>query len=287
MTSADTVQTTRRWFSESLGGKPSVSEAFAHVARERFLVGPPWHRLIPGLVDENERWEQLEGDDLAPVYANSLFALDIDGQTVDHPQPSDLARWLSEALPEPGQTVLHVGCGAGYCTALLSEMVGPTGRVFAYEPVPELAARARGALADVPQVTFVDTPTPDAALDVVFVTVGITHPMSHWLTALKIGGRMVLPLTTTFHGNWRDGGFVVRIERHEPHGARPWLARVIDRTAVRSSPIGREPRVERQLEKLLREGCAERIRWASTLQHEHGDEWCVVHLDGFCLQIDP
>ncbi len=37
----------------------------------------------------------------------------------------------------PGQTAIDVGANAGYLTAVMAQCVGPAGRVFAFEPVPE------------------------------------------------------------------------------------------------------------------------------------------------------
>lgn len=39
-------------------------------------------------------------------------------------------------LLRPGDTVVDVGANAGYFTLLAANLVGPTGRVFAFEPVP-------------------------------------------------------------------------------------------------------------------------------------------------------
>ena len=40
--------------------------------------------------------------------------------------------------PEKGDKVLDVGSGSGWTTALLAEIVGPSGQVFAIERIPEL-----------------------------------------------------------------------------------------------------------------------------------------------------
>lgn len=47
------------------------------------------------------------------------------------------------ALIEPGQTVYDVGANIGFFTMLCSRLVGPEGRVYAFEPIPENLATLR------------------------------------------------------------------------------------------------------------------------------------------------
>jgi protein-L-isoaspartate(D-aspartate) O-methyltransferase len=46
-----------------------------------------------------------------------------------------------------GDRVIHVGCGVGYYTAIIAEVVGPSGQVIGLEIDADLAARARENLA--------------------------------------------------------------------------------------------------------------------------------------------
>jgi protein-L-isoaspartate(D-aspartate) O-methyltransferase len=55
----------------------------------------------------------------------------------------------------PGEHVLHLGCGTGYYTAIIAELVGSTGRVTAVEIDLTLAQKTRAALADWPQVKVI------------------------------------------------------------------------------------------------------------------------------------
>jgi len=58
------------------------------------------------------------------------------GQTISQPYTVELMlRWLDA---RPGQKVLDVGSGSGWTTALLAHIVGPKGRVYAVERIPEL-----------------------------------------------------------------------------------------------------------------------------------------------------
>ena len=76
-----------------------------------------------------------------------------------------------------GETVIHVGAGTGYYSALLARLVGPTGHVHAYEIDGELAERARNALSDHPNVSVharsaVGGSVPEA--DAIYVNAGAT-----------------------------------------------------------------------------------------------------------------
>lgn len=54
--------------------------------------------------------------------------------------------WHTEVMAkliEPGMTAVDVGANLGYFTVLMGELVGPGGRVHAFEPNPALATRLR------------------------------------------------------------------------------------------------------------------------------------------------
>lgn len=58
------------------------------------------------------------------------------GQTIS--QPLTVAFMLELLQPQVGQRVLDVGSGSAWTTALLAEIVGPTGLVTAIERIPQL-----------------------------------------------------------------------------------------------------------------------------------------------------
>ena len=60
------------------------------------------------------------------------------GQT--NSQPSTVRAMLELLDAQPGHRVLDVGSGSGWTTALLAELVGPTGEVVGVERVPDLVA---------------------------------------------------------------------------------------------------------------------------------------------------
>ena len=100
-------------------------------------------------------------------------------------------------------TVLEIGTGSGYQTAVLAELAG---HVYTVERLPELAKAARDLLTELgyANVRFV---TGDGSLgypeeapyDAIVVTAAAPHVPEPLRTQLKPGGRMVLPITTGPH----------------------------------------------------------------------------------------
>ena len=172
------------------GDTRRLRAAFADIAREDFLGPPPW--LLLG----NEFGRDW-CDDPVELYQDALVGLDV-GRGINNGQPSLHARSLAACDPHDGDTVLHVGAGLGYYSAILAQLVGPTGRVVAYEIEADLAARAAAYLAPWPQVrvrALSGAVPPLPASDVIYVNAGATHPVAAWLDALRVGGRLIFPLT--------------------------------------------------------------------------------------------
>jgi len=94
--------------------------------------------------------------------------------------------------------VVQIGCGLGYFSAILSEIVGPKGRVRAIECEARLAARAAIYLRAYPNVEVVngdgchDIGEP---ADVIIAHAGFSHPHPLWLQSLRPRGRLLVPLT--------------------------------------------------------------------------------------------
>jgi protein-L-isoaspartate(D-aspartate) O-methyltransferase len=169
---------------------PRIEKAFTAVPREEFAGPPPW-RIGSGGV-----YGRVSDSDPASLYDDVLVAIDA-GRGINNGQPSLHALCIDALGVKEGETVVHVGAGAGYYTAILAYLVGPTGRVVAYEIEPNIAERARANLARFPQVEVrarsgVDEAPPKA--DCIYVNAAATHPVRAWLDALNVGGRLLFPL---------------------------------------------------------------------------------------------
>jgi protein-L-isoaspartate(D-aspartate) O-methyltransferase len=125
------------------------------------------------------------------------------------------------------ETVVRIGAGSGYYTAILAHLVGPDGRVYAYEIDEALAVRASRNLIEQHQVEVrmqsgVAPDLPQA--DLIYVCAGAAQPSRTWLDALGPGGRLLFPLAPT--GVF---GGMLRITR--PDQGSTWPARFVTRAA--------------------------------------------------------
>jgi protein-L-isoaspartate(D-aspartate) O-methyltransferase len=194
----------RAMFVASGSGDRAIERAFAHVGRERFLPPPPWtlygHEAPQGTTS-----------DPADLYRNVLVAIDA-RRGINNGEPSLHAAWMGSVRPRTGETVLHVGAGSGYYTALLAELVGTTGRVVAYELDPDIAEMARHNCASLVNVTVVAGSAVGVTLpaaDIIYVNAAVAVPPIGWLRALLPGGRLVFP--------WHPApeiGLAMKVTRH-------------------------------------------------------------------------
>ncbi len=140
------------------------------------------------------------------------------GQT--NSQPRTVSAMLELLDVRPGQRVLDVGSGSGWTTALLAELVGPTGSVLGVERVPDLVAtgRANVEAARMPwariraAVTGVLGAPQEAPFDRVLVSAMARRLPDELLAQLGEHGILVVPVS----------GRMLRVERDDevPDGRR-------------------------------------------------------------------
>ena len=167
-----------------------LAAAFESLPRERFVGPPPWNIVSP------EGYLQGASDDPAVLYQDVLVPLGA-VESLNNGQPSLHALCLRALAPEKGEHAIHVGAGTGYYTSILARLVGPMGRVYAYEIVPDLAQQAAKNLSDLPQVSVygrsgAEAPLPEC--DLLYVSAAAAEPLAVWLDALKLEGRLMFPL---------------------------------------------------------------------------------------------
>lgn len=132
-----------------------------------------------------------------------------EGQTIS--QPYMVAVMTQELDIHPGMSVLEIGTGTGYQTAVLSVMVKPEGKVYTVESVGKLAESARRRLEGmgyqntrfcVGDGTFGwpkslwDEPG-DPCFDRILVTAAAPSLPNPLINQLKTGGILLIPLGDT------------------------------------------------------------------------------------------
>ena len=165
--------------------------AFSCVPREDFVGPGPWPIFI------GSGYLPTLSCDPRLLYQDVLVGLAVE-RGINNGQPSLHARCLAACDPQPGESVLHLGVGTGYYSAVLAHLVGNTGHVTGFEIEADLAARALVNLRPLANVAVMAASATAAVLpraDVIYVNAGATHPPPAWLDALNIGGRLIFPLT--------------------------------------------------------------------------------------------
>jgi protein-L-isoaspartate(D-aspartate) O-methyltransferase len=238
---AMSVRMARRWYAEELRfaanvRSPAVIAAFATVPRERFVGPGPWRIKSP--MRMGDYWT-TEGGDPHHVYHDALIALDA-ARGINNGQPSLWAGLFDQLGIAAGEHVLHLGCGTGYYSAIIAELVGITGKVAAIEIDATLAERARAALAPWRQASVVNADGSRTSLDpadVIIASAGATHPLPAWLDALNPRGRLLFPMTA--EGQW--GGMLLVARQSADVYASRFLcpAGFIEFSGARDPEIGR------------------------------------------------
>lgn len=167
-----------------------VARVFGTVPRERFVGPPPWKTF-------GGEGEGVLVDDPAMLYQDVLVQIKREA-AINNGQPSLHALCFAALRIVAGESAVHIGAGTGYYTAMLGALVREGGRVDAYEIENDLAGRARENLAGMPWIQVhaeSGTTGPLLKCDVLYVNAGATHPLDLWLDALRVGGRLLFPLT--------------------------------------------------------------------------------------------
>jgi protein-L-isoaspartate(D-aspartate) O-methyltransferase len=264
----------------------ALVRAFAVVPRERFLGPGPWQilgaepSLWRGLPRSTPGGYRMTPDsDPKHLYQNVLVAID-PSRRLNNGLPSGIAFWLDALDLHAGDDALHVGCGTGYYTAIMAEVVGPDGRVIGVEIDAGLAPRARENLAYLGNVEVLHGDGGEgtgASFDAIFINAGASYPRDVWLDSLKPGGRLILPLTTD-----EGKGGMLKVER----GEGGYAARFLSTVSVFPCVGSRDAESSLRLSRALAGGRPKSVQSLRRGGHE-ADGTCWLHGRGFCLSTLP
>lgn len=156
---------------------PRLDEAFAAVPREGFL--PPDQIRFAGV------------DRALPI-----------GHGQTNSQPTTVRNMLALLDARPGERILDVGCGSGWTTALLAELVGADGTVLGVEVVPGLVEFGRKNLAGQHLPWARIEPAEEEVLgrpgegpyDRILVSAEASQVPASLIDQLVEGGRLVVPV---------------------------------------------------------------------------------------------
>ena len=163
----------------------AVAAAFSAVPRELFVAGVAAEQGIEAVYRDEPHVikKDLEG---RPLSSSS--------------QPGIMAQMLDRLELRPGHRVLEIGAGSGYNAALMSRLVGPSGRITSVDIDPQIAGDARRALqaGDFAARVVVGDGRGgwpnDAPFDRIIVTASVGVVPARWLEQLVEDGLLEFPL---------------------------------------------------------------------------------------------
>ncbi|HMN71226.1 MAG TPA: rRNA adenine N-6-methyltransferase family protein [Rhodoblastus sp.] len=262
----------RRTFARNMLAQAGVDDArieraFAETPREKFAGPTPWFVARYG--------DYTATRDIADLYSDCLVAID-PARGINIGEPALHARCLQALALREGETVLHIGAGVGYYTAMLARLVGLAGKVVGYEVDAGIAARARENLRDHRNVTIearsgVAPGLPEA--DAIYVNAAAIQPYACWRAALRPGGRLLFPLAAP-----HAVGAMLLVER----GASDlrWPAHFLFPVAFIACETNRDRAAERRLTERFLDASWRDVR---ALRFDAPDETCWLRGEDWWL----
>ena len=275
----------RRFYAEEIRvvanlRSPELVNAFAKVPRENFLGDGPWSYATLDLLTGGINYRETESNDPIHLYHNVPIAIDPE-RGLPNGQPSAIGSYIDNLDLKNGASVLHIGCGTGYFSAVMAEIVGAGGKVTAVEIETDLAARASHNLSYLPQVKVVcdnGLSYDSGPVDAILVNAGATDPGAIWLDNLKPGGTLIVPLTISQAPGSMGSGMVLSVKREE----NGYKARFVSPVAIYNCFGGRDDEANNRLRTLIMQGKWRAVQSLRRDGHEITDS-CCLHGDTTCL----
>ncbi len=269
----------RNFFAElmtAIAGVPRspLTSAFASTPREHYLGPGPWK------VYNGHGYTQTPTADPTLLYQDIVVALE-EERGINNGQPSLHARCLAALNVKEEESVIHIGAGAGYYTAILAALTSSSGKVLAYEIGEKLAQRAAANLAHLAHVTVVPRSGAEGAIpdsDAIYVTAGATAPLDLWLDALRPSGRLLFPLTPNGSGGKLGLGNMLLVTRF---GEESFAARFVCPAMFIPCIGGRDEGTAKKLAQAFRGGRTNEVR--SLRRKTTPDETCWCSGNGWWL----
>lgn len=171
--------------------------------REKYLERDEVYKAFKKI----RRKDFLKPEDSEMEHLNSPVPIGF-GQT--NSQPLTVALMIGLLDPKKNSRILDIGCGSGWTTALLAEIVGDKGKVFGIDIIPELVNFARN---NISKYNYLKAGTVDiilgngynglpeqAPFDRILVSAGAEKIPYKLLEQLKKEGILVIPVGTGLGG---------------------------------------------------------------------------------------
>lgn len=173
---------------------PYKDKLIAEIKKEGLLKNPLVLRAFKEVDREDFVPEEYESE----AYGNYPLPIGF-GQTIS--QPFTVAFMLNLLEIQQGEIIMDVGAGSGWVTTMLASAVGPKGRVFGVEIIPEILAFGQRNIskykfknASMRQAGKELGLPEEAPYDKILVSAaGRTYP-KELMSQLKVGGILVMPI---------------------------------------------------------------------------------------------
>lgn len=136
-------------------------------------------------------------------------------------QPSTVEMMLEWLDVQTGDKALDIGSGSGWTTALLSDLVGQKGRVYAVERVPELVAFGRDNIErlGIKNASFHKSSKKlglpaEAPFDRILVSASADKLPNELVDHLKPGGKLVIPVRNSIFEIYKNPNGKVQSTEH-------------------------------------------------------------------------